>query len=64
MSRTKLNVDALILQTYYVQPEIYELDKVKDEFSEVTLSAYDRERTICDCFNIVQGLIMRHLIKR
>lgn len=50
MSRTKLKVDALALQTYYVQPEIYELGRVADDFSGVKLSIYDRERTICDCF--------------
>ena len=50
MSRTKLDVDALALQTYYVQPEIYELGRVTDDFSGVKLSIYDRERTICDCF--------------
>ena len=50
MSRTKLDVDALALQTYYVQPEIYELGKIMDDFSGVMLSVYDRERTICDCF--------------
>ena len=50
MSRTKLDVDALALQTYYVQSEIYELGRVTDDFSGVKLSVYDRERTICDCF--------------
>ena len=50
MSRTKLEVDALALQTYYVQSEIYELGRVTDDFSGVKLSIYDRERTICDCF--------------
>ena len=50
MSRTKLDVDALALQTYYVQPEIYELGRVTDDFYGVKLSVYDRERTICDCF--------------
>lgn len=50
MSRTKLEVNALALQTYYVQPEIYELGRVADDFSGVKLSIYDRERTICDCF--------------
>lgn len=39
-----------LLQTYYVQPEIYELGRVTDDFSGVKLSVYDRERTICDCF--------------
>lgn len=50
MSRTKLNVDALALQPYYVQPELYELGKTTDNFDGVILSVYDRERTICDCF--------------
>ena len=50
MSRTKLDIDALTLQTYYVQSEIYELGRVTDDFSGVKLSIYDRERTICDCF--------------
>ena len=50
MSRTKLNVDVLALQTYYVQPEIYELGKTTGDFSGIILPIYDRERTICDCF--------------
>lgn len=50
MSRTKLVVDALVLQPYYVQPELYELGKTTDIFDGVMLSVYDRERTICDCF--------------
>ena len=50
MSRTKLDVDVLALQPYYVQPELYELGKTTDNFDGVILSVYDRERTICDCF--------------
>ena len=50
MSRTKLDVDALALQTYYVQSEIYELGRITDDFDGVMLPVYDRERTICDCF--------------
>lgn len=50
MSRTKLDVDALALQPYYVKPELYELGKTTDNFDGVILSVYDRERTICDCF--------------
>ena len=56
MSRTKLDVDALALQTYYVQPEIYELGRVADDFYGVKLSVYDRERTICDCFIFSKAL--------
>ena len=50
MSRTKLDIDAPALQTYYVQPEIYELGKTTADFNGVMLPVYDRERTICDCF--------------
>ncbi|WP_448861509.1 type IV toxin-antitoxin system AbiEi family antitoxin domain-containing protein [Clostridium sp.] len=50
MSRTKLDIDALVLQTYYVQLGIYELGKTTADFNGVVLPIYDRERTICDCF--------------
>ena len=50
MSRTKLDIDALMLQTYYVHSEIYELGKTTADFNGVMLPVYDRERTICDCF--------------
>lgn len=50
ITRTKLDVDGLALQTYYVQPEIYEIGKITDNFAGVMLPVYDRERTICDCF--------------
>lgn len=50
MSRKKLDVDALALQPYYVQKDLYELGKTTNNFDGVMLSVYDRERTICDCF--------------
>lgn len=50
MSRTKLEVDDLSLQAYYIPPELYELGKTTELFDGVTLPVYDRERTICDCF--------------
>ena len=50
MSRTKLNVDVLALQPYYVQAELYDLGKTIGNFNGVVLPVYDRERTICDCF--------------
>ena len=50
MSRTKLNVDVLALQPYYVQAELYDLGKTTDNFNGIVLPVYDRERTICDCF--------------
>lgn len=50
VSRAKLDVDALPVQTYFVQQDIYELGKTSGNFHGVTLPIYDRERTICDCF--------------
>ena len=50
ISRTKLDVDALPLQTYFVQQDLYELGKTTGDFHGVSLPVYDRERTICDCF--------------
>ena len=50
VSRTKLDVEALPVQTYFVQQDLYELGKTTGDFHGVTLPVYDRERTICDCF--------------
>ena len=50
VSRAKLDVDTLPIQTYYVQQDIYDLGKTTANFNGVELSVYDRERTICDCF--------------
>lgn len=50
ISRKKLDVDGVSIQTYYVQKSLYEIGKTVDDFSGVILSVYDRERTICDCF--------------
>ena len=50
VSRAKLNVDALPVQTYFIQQDLYELGKTTGNFHGVTLPVYDRERTICDCF--------------
>ena len=50
VSRAKLDVDALPLQTYYVQQDLYELGRTTGDFHGVMLPVYDRERTICDCF--------------
>ena len=50
VSRAKLDVDALPVQTYFVQQDLYELGKTSGDFHGVTLPVYDRERTVCDCF--------------
>ena len=50
ISRAKLRIDAVPLKAYYVQKNLYTLGKTTDDFDGITLSVYDRERTICDCF--------------
>ena len=50
VSRAKLDVDALPVQPYFVQQDLYELGKTSGDFHGVTLPVYDRERTVCDCF--------------
>lgn len=50
VSRAKLGVDALPVQPYFVQQDLYELGKTSGDFHGVTLPVYDRERTVCDCF--------------
>lgn len=50
VSWAKLDVEALPLQTYYVQQDLYELGKTTGDFHGVMIPVYDRERTICDCF--------------
>lgn len=50
ISRARLKVDALVLQPYYVQDNLYELGKTTGDFQGIDLFVYDRERTICDCF--------------
>lgn len=50
MTRSKLRIDSLAIQPYYMPPELYELGKITEGFNGVALSVYDRERTICDCF--------------
>ncbi len=50
ISRKKLDINDILIQTYYVQKNLYEIGKTEDDFSGVILPLYDRERTICDCF--------------
>lgn len=49
-SRSKLDIDALSIKVYYIQPTLFELGKTRIELNDVVLNIYDRERTICDCF--------------
>ena len=49
-SRTRLQIDTLTLEVYFVQPTLFEIGKTNGDFNGVQLAVYDRERTICDCF--------------
>ena len=47
---TKLRLDVVPIKAYYVQKDVFDIGKTTARFDGVTLSIYDRERTICDCF--------------
>ena len=50
VSRATLKIDSLPLRVYYVQENLYELGKTTLKINGVSISIYDRERSICDCF--------------
>ena len=50
MTKTKINMDAVLYKPYYIQNKLHELGKTYAEFNGIVLPVYDRERTICDCF--------------
>ena len=50
VSRTKIKTDVLNLHIYFISQETYETGKTTANINDVSLSIYDRERTICDCF--------------
>jgi predicted transcriptional regulator of viral defense system len=50
MSRAVKNIEEFPLKAYYIQKDFLSIGKSMDNFNGVTLSVYDRERTICDCF--------------
>ncbi len=50
ISRSKLKMDEVPIKAYYIQNELFDIGKTTDDFNGFTLSVYDRERTICDCF--------------
>ncbi|MEG0275381.1 MAG: type IV toxin-antitoxin system AbiEi family antitoxin domain-containing protein [Longicatena sp.] len=50
ISRAKLKIDTLPIETIYVKNELYDIGKSESLFNGVKLPVYDRERTICDCF--------------
>ena len=50
ISRTKVKIEDVMIKVYYIPDQYYELGKTAADFDRITLSIYDRERTICDCF--------------
>ena len=50
ISRAKIKIDDVPIKVYYIPNQYYELGKISADFDGTTLSIYDRERTICDCF--------------
>lgn len=49
-SRTVKNIEEFPIRAYYIQKDFLGIGKSSDDFNGVTLTVYDRERTICDCF--------------
>ena len=47
---TKLRLEAVPIKAYFIQKDFLDIGKTTEPFDGVTLSIYDRERTICDCF--------------
>ncbi len=49
-TRALKKINQMPIKAYYIQKEYYALGKTTGNFNSATLSIYDRERTICDCF--------------
>lgn len=49
-SRSVKKIEEFPIKAYYIQKDFLKIGKVEDSFNGITLSVYDRERTICDCF--------------
>ena len=49
-SRAVKNIEEFPMKAYYIQKEFLDIGKSTSNFNGVILPAYDRERTICDCF--------------
>ena len=48
--RSVKKIEEFPIKAYYIQKDFLKIGKVEDSFNGITLSVYDRERTICDCF--------------
>ena len=49
-TRTVKNMGGFPIRAYYVQKDFLTIGKTMYPFNGIALPAYDRERTICDCF--------------
>lgn len=49
-SRTVKRVQEIPLKPYFIQKNFFNLGKTTDDFNGISLTVYDRERTLCDCF--------------
>ena len=50
ISLTKLKLDVVPIKAYFIQKSVFEIGKTTIFYGDTPLAAYDRERTICDCF--------------
>lgn len=50
ISRSKLDMDCITFKPYFSIDRIYELGRTEDDFGDVRMAVYDRDRTICDMF--------------
>lgn len=50
MSRAIKKLEEFPIKAYYIQKELLNLGKTIDDFNDISLTVYDRERTLCDCF--------------
>ncbi len=62
-SRSKFRNSPFELKVYYIQPDIFELGKTKEEMNGIEVAIYDRERTICDCFKYYNKLDREIFVK-
>lgn len=49
-SRSKLNISNVPINVRYIDNSVINVGQTTDLFNGISLSVYDRERTICDCF--------------
>lgn len=52
-----------MIKVYYIPDQYYELGKTAADFDGITLSIYDRERTIVIVLNIELSWIMNYLLR-